>query len=403
MAGPSKIIQAGWLIDGCGGPARRNMRIEIRNGLIRTIEEGLVFPDRRPGSAFQPPVEIDFSGCTLIPGLVDSHAHLTMTGDVDEAFRKRLREAPYEVVQQMIKDNLQEHLRHGVVAVRDAGGCRGHALRFVKSPQGRAQPVCVKAAGRAWHRDGRYGRLIGRSPARGLELAEAIRKDLEPADQIKIVNSGLNSLSEYARQTAPQFNLAEMSAAVSASLMRGLSVMVHANGVAPVRIAALAGCRSIEHGFFMGAENLACLADHGVVWVPTAVTMQAYGEVFEQAGKNSDVARRTLDHQIEQLSQGRRRGVKVALGTDAGSPGVRHGAGVLAEMKLVMQAGFPLTEAVACASHHGARLIGVAGGLLAPGQPATFVAVEGDPSGLPESLLHPRAVYIDGEKQLEAG
>ena len=400
-AGRSKTIHAGWLIDGSGGPVRRDVVLEIRNGLIHTIEDGVIFSGDAPFSRLKP--EIDLSGCTLIPGLIDSHVHLTMTGDADEGLRRSLREAPYEVVRQMIMGNLHEHLRHGVVAVRDGGGCRGNALRFAKSSQGQTQPVRVLAAGRAWHRAGRYGRLIGRAAAGGLDLADAIRTDDEPADHIKMVNSGLNSLSEYGRQTAPQFSQTEMSAAVRAAADRGLSVMVHANGEAPVRIAAMAGCRSLEHGFFMGAENLSRLMDREITWVPTAVTMQAYSEVFEQEGKNPDVARRTLDHQIEQLAMAKRLGVNVALGTDAGTPGVRHGAAVIAEMKLLIQAGFTLAEAVHCASQNAARLAGADCGLLDRGRPATFIAVEAEPSALPEKLRHIRAVFINGERELDAG
>lgn len=401
MTGPCKVIRAGWLIDGSSGPVRRDVVLEIGNGRIQKIEDGMVFPGSGLSYRLQP--EDDFSGCTLIPGLIDSHVHLTMTGDADEGLRRGLREAPYEVVRQMIMTNLQEHLRHGVVAVRDAGGCRGNALRFAKSPQGQAAPVAVRAAGRAWHCQGRYGRLIGRAPAAGLDLSEAIRTDAEPADHIKIVNSGLNSLNEFGRQTAAQFSRAELSAAVRAAAERGLPVMAHANGEAPVRIAAMAGCRSIEHGFFMGAENLSRLADRDITWVPTAVTMQAYGDVFEQTGKNPDVARRTLDHQLEQLSMAKRVGVKVALGTDAGTPGVQHGAAVISEMKLMIQAGFNLAEVVTCASYNAARLSGLTCGLLARGRPATFIAVESDPSGLPDRLKRLRAVFINGEKQLAGG
>ena len=137
---------------------------------------------------------------------------------------------------------------------------RGYALRCARGYHG---PVCVRAAGRAWHREGRYGRLIGRPPAEGLSVAEAIRQDGERGDHLKIVNSGLNSLTEYGRTTAPQFDLAEMSAAVKAAAERGLSVMVHANGEEPVRIAVMSGCRSVEHGFFMGRENLARMAEQG--------------------------------------------------------------------------------------------------------------------------------------------
>ena len=399
--GRGMMIQAGWLIDGSGGAARRNVRLEIRNGRIQAIEDGVT--QASGAHASRPKPDIDLSGCTVIPGLIDSHVHLTMTGDVDDVLRARLREAPFEVVRRMIQENLREHLRRGVIAVRDGGGCRGNTLRFSNSHHERGQPVRVLAAGRAWHRSGRYGRLIGRPPDRCLALAEAIRQDGESADHIKIVNSGLNSLTAYGSQTSPQFDLDEMSAAVQAAAERGLPVMVHANGEAPVRIAVMSGCRSVEHGFFMGCENLARMADMGVSWVPTAVTMQAYAKFYRQVGKNPDVALRTLDHQLEQLAAARRLGVNVALGTDSGSPGVHHGAAVIEELNLLMQAGFTLEEAVRCASHNAAQLVGGTSGLLEKGSPATFIAVNAAPSGLPNELKRIRSVFIDGVKQLEAG
>ncbi|MCK7511691.1 MAG: hypothetical protein MZV70_51690 [Desulfobacterales bacterium] len=68
-------IRAGWLIDGKGGPVRQNVRISVKDGIIA----GLCWdaPAEPEGSA--PEAIPDFSGCTVIPGLVDSHVHLTMT------------------------------------------------------------------------------------------------------------------------------------------------------------------------------------------------------------------------------------------------------------------------------------------------------------------------------------
>jgi imidazolonepropionase-like amidohydrolase len=83
--------------------------------------------------------------------------------------------------------------------------------------------------------------------------------------------------------------------------------MVHANGHLPVKLAICAGCDSIEHGFFMGEENMRRLADTGVVWVPTAVTMKAYGDYLKNQGHRSDpsfadVSRKNLEHQLAQIN-----------------------------------------------------------------------------------------------------
>jgi imidazolonepropionase-like amidohydrolase len=138
------------------------------------------------------------------------------------------------------------------------------------------------------------------------------------------------------------------------------------------------------------------MADRQVVWVPTAVTMQAYAGLPPGRGRSPDVARRTCDHQLEQLRLAREHGVAVAVGTDAGSPGVDHGEAYRQEMALLMAAGFPLLETVRCAAQNGARLLGTGAGVLKPGAPASFVAVDGPPSGLPGSLAHVRAVFVNG-------
>jgi imidazolonepropionase-like amidohydrolase len=327
-----------------------------------------------------------------------------MTGCLDEELRRRLRQASAEVVHRTIEENLREHLRCGVVAVRDAGGARGSALRFARGQPRRSAPaVTIRAAGRAWHRHDRYGRFIGRPPDERLGLGRSILQDDSPCDVVKILNSGVNSLTEFGRRTAPQFGLDELADAVQASRQRGLAVMVHANGEEPVRLAIAASCRSVEHGFFMGADNLARMAEHQAVWVPTVVPMQAYARQLGAGDRRAQVARRTVDHQLEQLQRARRLRLAVALGTDAGSPGVDHGTAVIEEMRLLMAAGFSLPEVVRCAALNGARLAGGDFGLLEEGRPATFVVVPGPPSELPDSLKRVCAVYVDGEPVLAAG
>jgi len=400
--GHNATFRVGWLIDGSGGPIRREVRLDVAEGVLHRVTADSAIS----GGSAEPPNDMtgDLRDCTVIPGLVDSHAHLAMAGTMDEGQRIRLRQAPVEVVFRTIQENLREHLRCGVVAVRDAGGARGSALRFAKGAGRRiGRGIRVFAAGRAWHRHGRYGRFIGRPPVEGLSLAESIALDDSPCDLVKIVNSGVNSLTEFGRRTAPQFSWEEMSAAVQACGRRGLSAMVHANGEEPVAIAVRAGCRSVEHGFFMGPDNLRRMAESGAAWVPTVVPMDAYGRMLDPSDRRAQVARRTVDHQMEQLQRSRRLKVTVALGTDAGSPGVDHGAAVIREMQLLMAAGYSLAEAVRCASLNGAGLIGADFGLLAEGRPATFVVVPGAPSGLPGSLNHVRAVYVAGERMVEAG
>ena len=390
----SFFFTAGCLIDGIGGPSRRNVLVRVKKGIISSIR------DARDDD-FAIPGLVDLSMYTVLPAMVDSHVHLFMSGTGDPSVRSAQLNAGFREIKDVIVRHLEQQITHGVAAVRDGGDYAGHALRYKKECLGSAGvPVLVKAAGRAWRAPGRYGRLIGRPPIMGLSLSEAIAREQGDSDHVKIVNSGLNSLTFFGKETPEQFSLGQLKAAVSAARRLGLGTMVHANGRLPVRLAIEAGCHSIEHGFFMGSENLKRMAERQVTWVPTAYTMGAYHLSLPPDSPEREVAKQNLEHQLEQVSIARGYGVPVALGTDSGSLGVHHGASVKGELRLLMRAGFSLEEAVKCATSNGATLLGLQEelGRLCPGMPATFLATKGGGSCLPGALETPEMVFIQGEE-----
>jgi imidazolonepropionase-like amidohydrolase len=393
-----QIINAGWLIDGSAKPIRTKVQLRTLNGCIEAIRENRPIPSGQTPDNSDADI-LDLDNATILPALVDSHVHLTMSGTMDQTERIRQLDTGFDRAQGVIHKHLEQHLAAGVLAVRDGGDKGAHVLQYKrKHLPSHPMPVLIKSAGRAWRKPDRYGQLIGRALDPATSLRQAIEAEKDPVDHIKIINSGLNSLVEFGKQTMPQFDGDELRAAVSAADQRRLKIMVHANGQIPVQTAVAAGCHSIEHGFFMGADNLSLAAEKGVVWVPTAVTMQAYGRYLKQIGKETAVALKNLDHQVEQLQTARQLKVPIALGTDAGSPAVDHGIAMVDEMKIFIEAGYSIEETVRCATFNGAQLLGIKDfGLLVPGMPATFIAVKGDPVNLPDSLLNIEGVYIKGE------
>jgi imidazolonepropionase-like amidohydrolase len=378
--------RAGWLIDGSGAPAVKDRIIVVQDGSVIRIC-GPDDPDVEGLSA------VDWSDCTVFPALIDSHVHLVMSGTTDPCVRKKQLNNDYEQRREIIAAHLKQYLAHGVMAVRDGGDHNGDVLRYKSDPSNGSMPdVTVAAPGRARRAQGRYGKLIGIEVAKGESLAESFFKKESCRDHLKIVNSGLNSLTQFGVESAPQFDGEELERLVAKARKRGLTIMVHANGALPVKLAVEAGCDSIEHGFFMGRDNMLRMADSGATWVPTAVTMKAYSDYLEKQGHRSDpsfaeVSRRNLEHQLEQISIARELGVKLALGTDAGSPGVHHGSSIKTELLLFVAAGFTVEEAVRCASRNGALLMGLSGrGKIAPGMRADFLAVRALPDRLPKSI-----------------
>ncbi len=396
MHDPPLWIRAGWLVDGTGGPVQKDVLLRIQYDRLKAVD-----PAVHPADSGQPPPGdiLDLSHCTILPGLVDAHVHLALSGTTDPEARRLQLEAPYEKAEEVIERHLQSHLSCGVLAVRDAGDRAGHGLRYRDERLHRAGiPVCVRVAGRAWHAPERYGRLIGRPPGNLAGLAESIRRDASGADHVKIVHSGLNSLLDFGKQTRPQFDEKDLREAVRAAKARGLRVMVHANGEDPVREAVRAGCDSIEHGFFMGRKNMDRMARRGTVWVPTVCTMAACARALPTGSREARGAEKNLDHQVRQLGEALEAGVRVALGTDAGSLAVHHGRAAADEIRLMIQAGMRVEEAISGATRTGASLLGLERqlGTLKPGMPATFVGASGGPDQIPNSLVNPALVMIEG-------
>jgi len=414
-------LLAGRLIDGSGSPAARNVLVRIDDGVISYLDH---VPPGGPADS-SAPFYTDLSDCTIIPALVDSHVHLTLSGTLDPLVRRDQLHYPFERNVPLMDKRIDKYLALGILALRDGGDRSGDTLHYkldcltrrtgVSSPHGspytdvdnettvppapaREPFVCLKTPGSAWRANGRYGSMIGNPPEPGSSLPDSILRRTDPIDHIKIINSGLNSLSEFGKETPPQFNRDELRAAVAAARQRGLNTMVHANGTTPVADAVNAGCTSIEHGYFMGVENMRRMADHRTFWVPTAYAMKAIAEHSPSGSVESQMAARNLDHQLEQISRARSMDIPVALGTDAGGFGLHHAESLIQEFKLLMTAGYSAEEAVRCSSLEGARLLGIESeiGTLRVGMPATFVVLDGHPSLLPDSLRTARAVYVRG-------
>ena len=386
-------IRVGSLIDGQGGPVRKHQILVIESGHIADIR-----PESEVTTIASEQLT-DLSHCVVLPVLIDSHVHLCMSGSTNQELREKQLGASYEELIPIIDEHLRHHFSHGVLALRDGGDKGAHVLRYLESGGDSPLPVRVVSPGRAYHRKNRYGTLIGAGLEDDESLLEAYLRLDQPTKLIKVVNSGLNSLTSYGLQTEPQFSQQQLGELVAEAKQRGAKVMVHANGEEPVRAALEAGCDSIEHGFFMGRENLELMAARGIFWVPTVYTMKACALHAESYRTTIDrkVVERNLAHQLKQLALARELGVKVALGTDSGSIGVLHGESMVEEMKLFMRAGFSLSETIRCATDHGARLLGLENlGALEVGKPAHFLVTRGSPAQLPRKLTYLETIYLNG-------
>ena len=165
----------------------------------------------------------------------------------------------------------------------------------------------------------------------------------------------------------------------------------------------------------MGAANLRRLAAQKVLWIPSLLRAKnaldsargggdvccRFSQRYVAPGKplpgGEELWRGILAGQLAQVGRARELGVRMAIGTGAGSPGILHGEAVVEELKLFAKAGCPLPEIIRYATVNGAEFFGLNHlGLLAPGRPATFLVTRGSAGQLPRKLAYLENIFING-------
>jgi len=170
--------------------------------------------------------------------------------------------------------------------------------------------------------------------------------------------------------------------------------MAHANGYIPVNLAIQAGCDSIEHGFFMGRDNLNIMADKQIAWIPTAYTMKSYSEILKNKNPEYDICLRNYFDQLEQINYAKQIGVIVLPGSDAGTCGINHGQGLIQELKVLSELGYSVQNLIKMAAYNSARhSVFEENFIIKPDNIASFIAVKGKPEELIDNLLMNKIVY----------
>jgi imidazolonepropionase-like amidohydrolase len=338
-------------------------------------------------------VVIDGSGATIIPGMVDSHAHLSMPGGarwIDRGFD------PADDLLAVGEDNGELMVRAGIRWARDVGAPRGRgrdgrerALSLVLRDRwaGQVDRPYVRAAGTWISRTGSLPHGLAVEVEHAADLVPAVTAQLDDgADLVKLYLDGPDP-------DAAPFSVAECAAAVAAAHERGAKVAAHSGNLAGARVAAEAGVDSVEHGFSLDADAAAALAANHVTLVSTLAVLESW----QTFGATSRVERFTGPEGIARIAERRERahesvrlahraGVAIAAGSDFGGGSLR--ANQLAwEVEALVRAGIEPHVALAAATWRGGELMGDAdAGRLGLGGPAHFSLVHGDPLSDPSAL-----------------
>ncbi|MGA8213813.1 MAG: amidohydrolase family protein [Candidatus Sulfotelmatobacter sp.] len=391
--------------------------IDTRTGEVLTDQEILidgnkiteVGPSDRVGQHGNDTVRVvDLTGLTVLPGLVDCHAHiLGNLKDLSASGPLRMS-SPQGALWGV--HNLQIWLDHGFTTLRDAGEsdlAYGQlALRdsikigLIKGPR-------MVSAGNFVSVTGGHGDADVLAPDQALprrpnltddvdDISAAVRHDIKyGADWIKLIATGgiSDPMSDFNVQ---ELSEEQMRKAVEVAHRAHKLVMAHAEGADGIKAAVRAGVDSIEHGTLLDEEGATLMEKHGTWLVPTLSVIQRYAAIGNPSGLDPvalEKSRMILKYQSDAFHRALNHHIKIAFGLDDEPDFLPK------EFPALVKGGLTRVEALQAATIHAADLLRMSDviGSIEAGKFADIIAVSGDPTtdiGAMENVVF---VMKDGE------
>ncbi len=343
----------------------------------------------------------DLAGCTVIPGLIDAHVHMTLDPELRSP-GEQLR-TPQGRLEEQMRARALAMVRAGITTARDLGG--GAWLEIAlrdRIARGELPGPRLLCAGQPVTSPGGHCFFWGGEARSEREIERVVKRQTDHgADWIKVMATG-GMLTRGTRVREAQFDLDGLRAAVAAARARGREVAAHCHGTRGIALAAEAGVRTIEHCSWVGDAGFGSAFDPDVAEVLAKAgsfvspTINAGWKRFlsGKGGKPSERAAR-----MRACFAGlRSAGVELIASTDAGIPNVAHHRLPAALAVFAEIAELEPVEALRAATSNAARALGLEGrtGQLLPGYEADLLVVEGDPLHDLAALERPRLVVARG-------
>jgi imidazolonepropionase-like amidohydrolase len=397
-------LQAGRLVDVQAGNVLMGQCISITDDKITAISSC--------GPTPKGAERVDWSGFTVLPGLIDLHTHLADAGQsADLGLPLKTSPAATALIG---AHNARLTLEAGFTTVRDVGTYRG------------LTDIVLRNAINAGHVPGPRMFVAGAYitiPKGGGELNGVIPNDQLPSDMrlgvastpeeaaaktAFLIEQGADFIKTIATGAVlaigtepgePEMTEDQLRAVVETARAKGVFVTAHAHGAVGIKNAIRAGVRSIEHASLIDDDALAMAKASGTWLVMDIYNGDYIDDVGTKEGWPEEYLRKnreTTDIQRVGFTKAVKRGVKLAYGTDSGV--YPHGQNAK-QFAYMVRYGMTPMQAIQSATIRAAELLGKEKmlGAIAAGRFADLVAVKENPLANITALEHVALVMKDGK------
>ena len=334
---------------------------------------------------------------TILPGLMNSHAHLAWDGTHDLA--QQSLDDPSEISAYKSCANMLKSLRAGVTLVRDLGMNKSNIFAKQAIEQGIYPGPRLKICGEAIVQTAGHTYWCCREASGADEMRRAVREQ---------VGSGADLIKIMACHDTLEFTDEELEAVIDETHRNGLYITAHATFDAAINRVTDFGIDCIEHGGPMTDATIEKVAKKNIPICTTfsPVVMQSKEEIARQYNipewKIKERQKIVKDKsRFDSLVKASKAGIDIIFGTDAGSPVVPHDA-IVPEMKFMIDLGVVKNnlDAIQSATYRAAKVNKIEDklGSIEIGKDADLIIVEGNPDENIDDLSNVKQVYIHGSR-----